>query len=227
VIESVYQVDGQIHADAIAGAEAARAQGGAAVGLSGDVSREVDVQKAIETAQQRYGRLDLLVNNAGFALKGAVTDIIEADWDRSMAVNVKGVFLYCKHAVPLMLGQGGGVIVNVASRVGLRGIANMSAYSASKGAVVMLTYSLALEYAERNIRVNCVCPASVDTPALEHFWPQFPDPSAAQCAAEAIPMKRMASAEEIAEAIAYLASDQASFVTGIALPVDGGRCAGS
>jgi NAD(P)-dependent dehydrogenase (short-subunit alcohol dehydrogenase family) len=200
--------------------------GGTALAVRTDVSISADVQSAVVAAIDTYGRLDVLVNNAGFALQGPVTEITEDDWNRSMAVNVNGVWLGCKYAIPHMLHQGKGAIVNTASRVGLRGSPNMSAYSATKGAVVLLTASLALEFAERNIRVNCVCPGPVDTPALERFWPQFPDPEAMRRAyVEAVPMKRMAGPEEIARAILFLASDESSYMTGVALPVDGGRIA--
>jgi meso-butanediol dehydrogenase/(S,S)-butanediol dehydrogenase/diacetyl reductase len=203
-----------------------RARNGTGMAVRTDVAVSTDVQAAVAAAVDAYGRLDVLVNNAGYALQGPVTAIAEDDWNRIMAVNVKGVWLGCKHAIPHMLRQGKGAIVNTASRVGLRGIPNMSAYSTTKGAVVLMTYALALELAERNIRVNCVCPGPVDTPALERFWPQFPDPEAVRRSfVEAVPMKRMSSPEEIARAILFLASDRSSYMTGVAMSVDGGRIA--
>ena len=205
-----------------------RADGGEAVSTMVDVSLEGDVVASVARCVETFDRVDVLVNNAGFALKANVTDIPVEEWDRSFAVNARGGFLCSKHVIPHMLSQGGGAIVNVASQVGLRGIREMSAYSATKGAVVLLTYSLALEYAERGIRVNAVCPGPVATPALEIFWPQFDDPEAAKKEfVSSVPMKRMATPNEIAEAIMFLASDGAAYITGVALPVDGGQCAGA
>ena len=200
---------------------------GDAVAASMDVSSESAVEQGVERCLDTFGQIDILVNNAGFAVKGLVTDLSVGEWDRSFATNSRGMFLCCKHVIPHMLDRGSGAIVNVASRVGLRGIRNMAAYSASKGAAVLLTYSLALEYAAKGIRVNAVCPGPVATPALERFWPQFDDPEAVkQQFVSAVPMQRMADPSEIAEAIMFLASDGAAYITGVALPVDGGRVAG-
>ena len=216
--------------DANSAEETARfitSNGGTVVATPMDVAVESDVEQGVARCLEVFGQIDIMVNNAGFALKGEVTAIPVDDWDRSFATNARGMFLGCKHVIPHMLERGSGAIVNVASRVGLRGIPNMAAYSSSKGAAVLLTYSLALEYAERGIRVNAVCPGPVATPALERFWPQFDDPEAVkQKFVGGTPMNRMADPAEIAEAIMYLASDGASYITGVALPVDGGRCAG-
>ena len=227
--------DGGVHVlvtdvDADSSEETARliaSRDGDAVVAIMDVADEAAVEQGVGRCLEAFGQIDILVNNAGFAIKGEVTNIPVGEWDRSFATNSRGVFLCSKHVIPHMLDRGSGSIVNVASRVGLRGIPNMAAYSASKGAVVLLTYSLALEYAEKGIRVNAVCPGSVATPALERFWPQFDDPEAVkQRFVSGVPMNRMADPSEIAEAIMFLASDGAAYITGVALPVDGGRCAG-
>jgi meso-butanediol dehydrogenase / (S,S)-butanediol dehydrogenase / diacetyl reductase len=202
-------------------------EGGSGCAVRADVSSPQDVQAALARAIADFGRIDTLVNNAGYALTGPVTDIDPADWDDIMAVNVKGVFLGCKYTIPYMLRQGHGAIVNTASTAGLRGIEQMSAYAATKGAVVLFTYSLAREYATQNIRVNCVCPGSVDTPALARWWATFPDPRARrEASVNSSPMRRMAEPEEIGRAMLFLASDAASYVTGVALPVDAGMTSG-
>jgi meso-butanediol dehydrogenase/(S,S)-butanediol dehydrogenase/diacetyl reductase len=216
----------QDESTACATAEAITGRGGVALPLRADVSIAADVLGAISTTVETYGRVDVLVNNAEYIPYGSILEFTEEQWDHAMAVNVNGVFFGCKYAIPHMLREGGGVIVNTASRAGLRGNANMSAYCASKGAVVLLTASLGLEYAQQNIRVNCVCPGPVQTAAVDALWPQFPDAlAAARAFTEVVPMKRMAGPEEIAQVILFLASDESSYMTGVALPVDGGRTA--
>jgi meso-butanediol dehydrogenase / (S,S)-butanediol dehydrogenase / diacetyl reductase len=213
-------------ATARATAAAIAGRGGRAAAMRADVSLSADVRAAVETAVADHGRIDVLVNNAGYIPYGSILDFTEEDWDRAMAVNVNGVFFGCKYAIPHMLCQGGGAIVNTASRAGLRGSSNMSAYCAGKGAVVLLTASLGLEYAQQNIRVNCVCPGPVQTAAVDALWPRFPDATAAAAAfTAAVPMKRMAAPDEIARVILFLASDESSYMTGVAVPVDGGRTA--
>ncbi len=201
-----------------------KAKGGEATFVATDVSKAADVQKMIKTAIDKYGRLDILYNNAGIeGPLGPTENVSEADWDRVLSVNLKGVFLGSKHAIPQMLKQGGGVIINTASIAGLVGVANMPAYCASKGGIVLLTKTMALEYARKNIRVNCICPGAVKTPMLDRFTGSQPE--AEKFLRESQPVGRWGEPEEIAQAALYLASEQSSFVTGTTLIVDGGLTA--
>ena len=190
-----------------------------------DVTIEDDVRRLIGAAVERFGGLDILFNNAGIETSGPVTDVDDETWRRTMDVNLHGVVLCCRHAVPEMLRRGGGAIVNNASINGIRGNHNLVAYSASKGAVVALTRALALDYATRGIRVNCLCPGTIeDTRMVAGKLEAAPDTAALRASYIAKhPMGRMARAEEVAAAALFLASDDASFITGVALPVDGGR----
>lgn len=204
---------------------------GEAASTGADVSKEADVQRMVRDTVERWGRLDIMFNNAGVALGLPVTQVSEEAWDRLIDINLKGVFLGCKHAIPEMLKQGGGAIVNTASDAGLMGTAMLSTYSASKGGVVLLTKSLAVEWARQGIRVNCVCPGVVRTPLLDPFLQQAEQMGATREAvwermARGHPIGRVGEPEEVAQAVLFLASDEASFITGVALPVDGGLQAG-
>lgn len=190
-----------------------------------DVTRPEQVRRLIADAVERFGGLDILVNNAGIVRSGTVTETSEADWDRVLEVNLKGLFWCSKYAIPHLEARGAGAIVNVSSINGIRGNHRMVAYAASKGGVVAATMAMALDYAKRKIRVNCVCPATIaDTPMVaqavaesgdpEQFWRYLLDKH---------PLGRFGRADEVAAAILFLASDDASFITGVALPVDGGR----
>jgi NAD(P)-dependent dehydrogenase (short-subunit alcohol dehydrogenase family) len=192
--------------------------------LTGDVAKSSDVKKMVRTAKAKMGRIDVLFNNAGILVEGTVEDVTEKDWDRIMAVNVKGVFLMSKEVVPIMLKQRKGAIVNNASCSGLVGDRNAIAYNTSKGAVVLMTKCMALDYAKKNIRVNCVCPGEIDTPMFrqEARARKMPVEEYRKELCEYHPIGRLGVPSEVANAVLFLASDQASFITGAAFSVDGG-----
>ena len=186
-----------------------------------DVSRAEDVERAVATAEREFGRLDYLFNNAGIEGAQAPTaDCSEDNWQQVTGVNLSGVFFGMKYAIPAMLRTGGGAIVNNASLAGLVGFAGIPAYAASKGGVVQLTRTAALEYATQNVRVNCVCPGVIDTPMIERF--AHDDPEALDALAQLEPVGRLGRPEEVVDLALYLCSEQASFITGAAIPVDGG-----
>lgn len=200
------------------------ADGGTALAMTCDVTHGGDVARTIAAVADRFGALHILCNCAGvFTAEGGVTDCDEDAWDRTLAVNVKAAFLTGKYAVPAMRRSGGGAIVHVASVYGFRGLAGECAYDASKGAIVNLTRQMAVEYAGDGIRVNAVCPSDCDTPLLEALFASGADVAEEKRRLGAnIPLGRIAMPTEIAAAIAFLASDDASFITGVSLPVDGG-----
>ncbi|MHB8508148.1 MAG: SDR family NAD(P)-dependent oxidoreductase [Candidatus Dormibacteria bacterium] len=192
-----------------------------------DVTSEAEVAAMVAAAVDAFGSLDVLCNNAGIGSTHSVVDTSVEEWEQVFAVNVRGVFLGCKHGLRRMLDQGGGVIVNTASIAGLVGLRDRAAYCASKGAVVSLTKQVALQYSDRGIRCNCVCPGTVDSPWVGRLLEEAGDPEAARAALVARqPMGRLGTPEEIASAIYYLASDAAAFMTGSALVIDGGLLAG-
>jgi NAD(P)-dependent dehydrogenase (short-subunit alcohol dehydrogenase family) len=199
--------------------------------IRADVSRAEDARDAVRQTVAAFGRLDVLFNNAGIQPRESyrtVEDLDEAVWDRVMDVNAKSCFLLCKFAIPEMIKHGGGVIINNASVQGLQSQKLVPAYAASKGAVLSLTRSLALDYAEENIRVVAICPGSVDTPMLRATaaLTSPEDPAAALSAwGRKHPLGRIARPEEIAEVVVFLASDKASFITGEYVCVDGGLMA--
>jgi NAD(P)-dependent dehydrogenase (short-subunit alcohol dehydrogenase family) len=193
-------------------------------GIVLDVRSEADWERAIRHAEERHGGLDILVNNAGIHRRGTAPETTREVWDEVMAVNLWGTFLGSRSALPAMRRRGGGVIVNLCSMNALVGAAGATAYSASKGGVLALTRAMAIEHVGEGIRVNCVCPGPVDTPIMDALVVGAPDPAAARAAVEGrVPMGRLGTPEEIAAAIAFLASGDASFMTGAAVPVDGGR----
>ncbi len=207
----------------VSGAEQVTAQdiGTAAIGINTDVSKAADVQAMVERAVTMYGRLDVLFNNAGIEGPQALTaDYQEADFDRVIGINLKGVFLGMKYAIPAMLKNGGGSIINTASVAGLVGFPNIVAYCASKGAVVQMSKTTALEYATQGIRVNAICPGVIWTPMVERFTGGSEEARSQFAATQ--PVNRFGTAEEVAALALFLASDESSFVTGAALPVDGG-----
>lgn len=209
-------------------AETILAAGGRASFVRGDVTRAADCQAAVEKAVTDFGGLHVLVNNAGIIRRASVVDTTEEEWDRVMAVNVKSVFLFSRAAIPIMARGGGGVIVNTASGWGLDGGRDAASYCASKAAVVNLTRAMAIDHADQNIRVNCVCPGDTDTAMLREEARQLGQDVGQFLARSAQrPLGRMGRPEEIAQAILFLASDASSYVTGTALVVDGGGHAGS
>lgn len=188
-----------------------------------DVSVEKDIEDLMKFTYKKYGKIDVLHNNAGIEFSGTVLDTKEEDWERVQNINLKGVFFGCKHVIPYMLKKGKGSIVNTASVAGKVGFPNLAAYCASKGGVVLLTKEVALDFAEKGIRCNAVCPGAIHTPMLEGFFKKAPNPKKAKHdMANSHPMKRLGKPEEIANAVLYLASDESSFVTGHALVADGG-----
>jgi len=197
--------------------------GAAALAVTVDVTQAASVQKMLHRAVEIFGRIDVLVNNAGLGFAATVEETDEADWDRLMAVNLKGVFLGCKYVVPIMRRQGGGVIVNTASVLALVGVQDRAAYCASKGGVAALTRAVALDHVRDGIRVNCVTPGSVETPYWTDIFAKSNDVAALRKNLEQRhPMERLARPEEIAKAVLFLASDESSFCTGSTLVVDGG-----
>ena len=208
-----------------AAAETARSSDGRMEALACDVSDARSVQAAFARIEERHGRLDLLVNNAGVPHVGTVETTQEADFERVFQVNVKGVYLCTQAAVPLMLRRGGGVILNMASIASLIGVPDRFAYSMSKGAVLAMTMAVAVDYMKKNIRCNCICPARVHTPFVDGYlkahYPGREDEMFRQLS-EYQPLGRMGTPEEVAQLALYLCSDESSFVTGQAFPIDGG-----
>lgn len=197
---------------------------GPAIPLQLDVTVENDWRAAIEAILDREGRLDVLVNNAGIRESGGVEDTTLDRWRHLIDVNLTSVFLGCRAAVPAIRKAGGGAIVNVGSITGIRGTENMVAYSASKSGIVSMTASLALDLAKDDIRVNAACPAAIRTRMVTSWLASAPDVEAAEAAVLAKhPIGRIGRPEEVASVIAFLASDDASFMTGLSIPVDGGR----
>jgi NAD(P)-dependent dehydrogenase (short-subunit alcohol dehydrogenase family) len=220
--------------DEHAGAETVRqisAEGGRASLIACDVADSTSVSTAFEAVHQQAGRLDILVNNAGIAHVGTVASTSEEDLDRIYAVNVKGVYLCSQAGVRQMLENGGdrplagGVILNLASIASLIGLTDRFAYSMSKGAVLTMTRSIAVDFIKQGIRCNCVCPARVHTPFVDGFLrDSYPgrEPEMFQQLSDYQPIGRMAEPEEVAALALYLCSDEASFITGQAYPIDGG-----
>jgi len=203
--------------------EAAQGQGSASF-LRADVAVNADVGKLVRHALERYGRLDIMVNNAGIThVNGPMLEVSEALFDRVFAVNVKSIYLAALHVVPVFRKQGGGVIINTASTAGLRPRPGLVWYNGSKGAAITLTKAMAVELAPDKIRVNALCPVAGDTPLLGSFM-GGDTPENRKKFIGSIPLGRLSTPKDIANAALYLASDEAEFITGVALEVDGGRC---
>ncbi len=206
-------------------AQSIRASAGSAEAIACDVGDSASVTRAFQLAREKFQTLDILVNNAGIAHVGTLATTSEADFDRLHRVNTKGVFLCAQAALPAMLAQGGGVILNMASIASLIGIEARFAYSMTKGAVLSMTRSIAVDFVTQKIRCNCICPARIHTPFVDGFLAKnypgreremFEQLSAYQ------PIGRMGTPEEVAQLALYLCSDAASFITGQAFPIDGG-----
>lgn len=201
-------------------------RGGEALFVESDVSNAEDMQRLVQTTVDTYGRIDILVNNAAVTIPASVVDATEEVWDKTMDIDLKGVFLLSKYAVPHMINGGGGSVINMASMCGLVASPNQAPYSAAKGGVVALTRQMAIDYARYNIRVNGIAPSEVRTPMFLGFINRAPDPEKkVQELVARIPMGRVAEPEEIARAALFLASDESSYITGVTLPVDGGLTA--
>ena len=200
-----------------------RGLGGEAGYIHLDVTSEQDWAAAVETAVNRYGKLDILVNNAGITIRKSIEETTEEDWDRIMAVNAKGVFLGTKQAIPAMRRAGGGSIVNISSTAGLVGsLTTGASYASTKGAVRLFTKATAIQHAKDGIRCNSVHPGLLDTPMTEDM---LADAAHREERTQRIPLGRVGTAEDVAYGVLYLASDEASFVTGSELVIDGGTTA--
>lgn len=196
------------------------------VSFRADVRDEAQMCEVVEKTVDKFGRIDILCNNAGVELMKAMTEITVEEWDKVIDTNLKGTFLLSKLVIPHMLERGEGCIVNTASQVGLVGAEKYTAYCASKGGVIQLTKAMALEYAKNGIRVNCVCPGATDTSMVHREIHLEPNADAARKAmVEKHPLGRLAKPEEVAQAALFLASQRSSFVTGANLVVDGGYLA--
>jgi NAD(P)-dependent dehydrogenase (short-subunit alcohol dehydrogenase family) len=207
-------------------AQEIRDAGGEAIALRTDVSREKDVAEMIRVAVDEFGTVNILFNNAGVGYSAAdrltmasVVDTPEEDWDAVLAINLKGAAMGCKHAIPIMVENGGGAIVNNASINALVALSGADAYTAAKGGIVALTRVLAVDWGPRGVRVNCICPGGVDTAMIA---PAIADEEVLSIMLESTPLGRLARPEEIARVALFLASDEASYMNGAIVPVDGG-----
>jgi NAD(P)-dependent dehydrogenase (short-subunit alcohol dehydrogenase family) len=204
-------------------AEEVRHAAGTILAIQGDVSRGEDVERVVAAAAESFPAMHILFNNAGIVPHGKIHDTTEADWDRTMAVNVKSMYLMSHAVIPIFLKHGGGVILNTSSATALRSVVDRAAYSASKGAVLALTKSMAIDYVRDGIRVNCLCPGTIDTPSLQQRLAAFGNPEEARKQFIARqPMGRLGTAEEVAKAALFLVSEDARFITGTAFSIDGG-----
>ncbi len=207
--------------------EALQGAGASVTATVCDISNKTDITSAINTAVSRHGAIHVLVNNAGVTLTQPFVDTSDEDIDKLVAINLKGTIFTSQAAIPHMIAAGGGSIINDASNAGLVGRPWQSVYGATKAGIISLTKSMALSHARQNIRVNCICPGSIDTPMLRGALAASGDFTGNWHKTElVIPLGRIGVAEDVANATLFLASDEASYITGVALPVDGGRTVG-
>ena len=191
--------------------------------LVNDVSKEEDCKKAVDHVIKKYGRIDILFNNAGVLYLGFTHETDTKIWDETFNINVKGTYLMSKYTIPHMIKQGYGCVVNNSSVLGLKAVPGVAAYNATKGAVTQLTRSMALEYADKGIRVNAICPGTIDTPMVDGLLNQMPDRAEAEKLFKSFhPVGRFGTAEEIAHSVLFLCDDKVGFMTGTMLSVDGG-----
>jgi NAD(P)-dependent dehydrogenase (short-subunit alcohol dehydrogenase family) len=193
-----------------------------------DVSSATAVQNMVDASVSKFGKIDILFSNAGIEFPSTVTDIEPEDWNRVISINLSSVYLCAKYVLPHMIERKKGAIVNTASQLGLVGYSNFAVYNAAKGGVINLTRNMSLDYAKHNIRVNSVCPGPIDTPHIERQTAELPRDERNKVyedIAKLVPLGRLGKAEEIANAVLFLASDEASFVTGASFVVDGGYLA--
>ncbi len=191
-----------------------------------DVTKSAEVERAVQSVVARFGRLDVVVNNAGAVLAATAEETSEADWDRLLGVNLKGTFLVSRAVLPELRKAGGGVIINIGSVLGLVGMKQRAAYAAAKGGVTLLTKAMALDHAHEGIRINCICPSLVETELIRELFSVVPDPEAHRRQRIAqIPLGRLGRPEDVAQLALFLASEESSWLTGAALPLDGGLTA--
>jgi 3-oxoacyl-[acyl-carrier protein] reductase len=202
----------------------AREAGGETLAVGGDVTRQTDIERAVKSAVDGFGGLDIVVNNAGWTFRNKpLMEVTEEEFDRVFAINVKSIFLMTNAVVPVMRKQGGGNIINVGSTAGVRPRPGLTWYNATKGAVNLMSKSMAVELAPDKIRVNCVAPVMGETALLEAFMGVKDTPENRAKFLATIPLGRLATPADIANACVYLGSDDSAFITGVVLPVDGGR----
>jgi 3-oxoacyl-[acyl-carrier protein] reductase len=205
-------------------ADAVRRQGGQAVFVRADVAKAAEVKVLVAAALDAFGRIDIMINNAGYTHRNqSMMNVDEATFDRIFDVNVKAIYLAALEVIPVFRRQGGGVILTTASTAGLRPRPGLTLYNASKGAAITMTKSMAVEFAPDRIRVNCLCPVAGETAMLADFMGGDTPENRARFKAS-VPLGRLSTPEDIANAALYLCSDEAGFITGVAFEVDGGRC---
>jgi NAD(P)-dependent dehydrogenase (short-subunit alcohol dehydrogenase family) len=203
-----------------------RGKGEKALLIPTDITDSSQVKSMVNKVIETYGKMNILVNNAGLYLQGDAISTNEKQWDKIMMVNLRAAFLCCKYCIPGMIESGGGVVINVSSEAGIVAIKNQVAYNTSKAGLISLTKSIALDFASQNIRANCVCPGTTQTPLVASVLAKRADPERARREVEKIrPANRLGKPEEIAYGILYLASDESPYATGAVLSVDGGYTA--